>query len=133
MNLFFLNRIQRKIVLSFFLGTCIIFTLSCKVTERYSGHRYLQDDVGYYNWDNKFQDSEKAKYYVIVGSFPEIEEVLKFKNELELKNYPVVILPIENGRIRVSVGVYSFKSNAEKIKKDFKEKNPTIIPWILIR
>ena len=119
-----------KGIVIFFMLVLIIN--ACTVT-RYPAKTYLRDSTGYYNWDNIVDDSQKAKYYVIVGSFPEMDDAVKFKNKLEIQAYPVVILPIEDGKIRVSLGVYAYKANAEKIKNEYKLKNPDMIPWIMIK
>lgn len=113
------------IVLVFLLGSCKIYRGGTK--------QYVGDKDGYYNWDLKLSSSGLAKYYVIVGSFPDEDSAQQLKEKLNLNGYPAIILPQENGKIRVSLGVYAFKDNAEKMKESYAKKNPGVKPWIFSR
>jgi hypothetical protein len=119
----------------FILGIQIfIFSQSCKVVEPPKKIvRYIGGDTGYYNWNSPKKSIVRAQYYVIIAGFPDSEEAMDFKTRMTLKGYPVVLLPPENGRIRVSAGSYAFKENAEKMRDKYARENLGIKPWILIR
>lgn len=117
---------------TFFFCLFVISFASCSVT-RYPAKSYLQDQTGYYDWGKKTDDSQRAKYYVIVGSYPLLDDAIKLKSKLELESYHPIILPLEEGRYRVSLGVYSFKVNAEAAQKEYRKKNSGVNPWILIK
>jgi cell division protein FtsN len=85
---------------------------------------------------NVFNDSSavaNARFYVIVGSYAEMNEAIKNQEQLIKKGYPAIILPAKNGKYRISLDSFSFRKNAEIMKDKYAKENPTAKPWILAK
>lgn len=77
--------------------------------------------------NNIYLSYQKGKYYVIAGSFLKEEDALRhIKNEKLEKYQAKLIVHPNNPRIRVSVGIFDNKADAESFAEQFKKNY-----WVL--
>ncbi|MEL6676305.1 MAG: cytochrome D1 domain-containing protein [Bacteroidota bacterium] len=72
------------------------------------------------------------KFYVIVGSYAVSDGAEKFARSLRSRGYQASVLPRENGRFRVSCGVFGNKSQASQLRSRYNQKYKAQA-WILAK
>ncbi len=79
-------------------------------------------------------DKTLYRYYVIIGSFKQVDNARQFKSDLTKEGFTPVILENENGLFRVSVGAFNEESSARsKIAKIRADSNKYDDVWLLVR
>lgn len=78
------------------------------------------------------------KFYIVAGSFQEMENAVRLRAFFKSKNYPALILYPYNNYNRVAVGTYNTRAAAEKDIKKFRDmkinfENKVVEYWLLWR
>ncbi len=72
------------------------------------------------------------KYFIIAGSFTKIKRAEKFCKEMVSKGFSPVILEKQNGRIRISIGSFAHRNEANSYLDEYKQKSELDL-WILTK
>ena len=121
---------------------CALFFCSCKSTKNQSTSPYLTEENSKTEITVRTEkvkpidqsDKTLHRFYVIIGSFQNIENARQYRTDLTKEGFIPVILENENGLFRISVGGYDDESAARlKIAgiraayEDYKDV------WLLVR
>jgi len=74
--------------------------------------------------------SVKGKYYLIAGSFSNIENAKILKNVIEANSYPASIIK-NNNLYAVALNKFSSKKEATRFRQRVLQKNPNASCWVL--
>jgi len=74
--------------------------------------------------------SVKGKYYLIAGSFSNIENAKILKNVIEANSYPASIIK-NNNLYSVALNKFSSKKEANRFRQRVLQKNPNASCWVL--
>ena len=132
-----------KISTFFFIIACFLLVSSC------SSKRTLQRDAASIVEDNSITDvtvrTESVKqieptdknlyrFYVIIGSFRNLDNARQYRTEMSKKGFSPEILENENGLYRISVGGYNEENAARNriagIRNAYREHEDV---WLLVR
>ncbi|MDE5422249.1 SPOR domain-containing protein [Ancylomarina sp. DW003] len=74
--------------------------------------------------------SIKGKYYLIAGSFSNIENAKILKTVIEANSYPAKIIKNKN-LYAVALNKFNSKKEAERFRRKVRQKNPNASCWVL--
>ncbi|WP_372641014.1 SPOR domain-containing protein [Ancylomarina sp.] len=74
--------------------------------------------------------SVKGKYYLIAGSFSNIENAKILKTVIEANSYPATIIKNKN-LFAVALSKFSSKNEADRFRRKVLQKNPNASCWVL--
>ena len=126
-----------------FIIVCALLLCSCKSAKKsQSTSPYLKEENSKTEITVRTEkvkpidqsDKTMHRFYVIIGSFKNIENARQYKTDLMQEGFTPVILENENGLFRVSVGGYD-EENAARLKiagiRAAYEDHQDV--WLLIR
>jgi len=73
--------------------------------------------------ESKVQKVHVKKFYIIAGSFKEMNNAIRLRSFFKSKGYPAMVLFPDHGFNRVATGSYPNRASAEKDIKKFRSMN----------
>jgi len=123
-----------------FIIVCVLLTCSCKslkkTTQSFSEGNYNTESTDRTESVRNVDQSDRTiyRFYVIIGSFRDIENARRNNVDLVRKGFTPVILENENGLFRISVGGYdderAARTRIANIRESYEEHRDV---WLLIR
>ena len=123
----------------FIFATLAVLAGSCKSTSKTTSAEELNSKTEVTVREEKVKPVDLSnetlyRYYVIIGSFREFENVRQFNAGLAKDGFKPVILKNENGLFRVSVGAFDDERAArKKITKIRADSDKYDDVWLLVR